>query len=141
MTTLQNNTDSPSNAEAATAAGNKLSLAQVIEKLTRGQLPLRFTAYDGSTTGPTDAELGLNLKSARGTNYLVTAPGELGLVRAYISGDLEGVGVHPGDPYALLHSLAENLKFHRPPLSVHGAGPIEQMLARVNHRDMLSNLK
>lgn len=96
-------------------SGSQLTLAEVIEKLTQGQLPMRFTAYDGSATGPEGTPLGLNLKSPRGTRYLATAPGELGLVRAYISGDLEGVGVHPGDPYELLHSLAENLKFHRPP--------------------------
>lgn len=133
MTTFKNADSTPSPAEAtAIAPGGKLSLAQVIEKLTRGQLPLRFTAYDGSTTGPADAELGLNLKNPRGTNYLVTAPGELGLVRAYISGDLEGVGVHPGDPYALLHSLAENLKFHRPP-----AGELFQIVRSIG----LDNLR
>ncbi|MFZ2177141.1 MAG: class I SAM-dependent methyltransferase [Rhodococcus sp. (in: high G+C Gram-positive bacteria)] len=92
-----------------------MTLAQAIEILTNGQLPLRFTAYDGSAAGPKDASLGLHLKTPRGTTYLATAPGELGLVRAYLSGDLELKGVHPGDPYELLHSMAENLKFYRPP--------------------------
>ena len=72
-----------------------------------GQLPLKFTAYDGSTAGPDDAELGLDLLTPRGTTYLATAPGDLGLARAYVSGDLEPHGVHPGDPYELLRALAE----------------------------------
>ncbi|MBV9515641.1 MAG: SAM-dependent methyltransferase, partial [Mycobacteriaceae bacterium] len=35
----------------ATQAG-KMSLAQILEVLAEGQLPLRFTAYDGSCAGP-----------------------------------------------------------------------------------------
>ncbi len=65
----------------------------------RDGLPLRFTAYDGSSAGPADAAYGLNLLNERGLAYIMTAPGDLGLARAYVSGDLEIVGVHPGDPY------------------------------------------
>ena len=75
----------------------RLSLAQILEILVAGQVPLRFTAYDGSATGPEDA-LGFDLVTRRGTTYLATAPGELGLARAYVSGDLQPHGVHPGDP-------------------------------------------
>ena len=80
-----------------------------------GQIPLKFTAYDGSTAGPEDAELGLDLLTPRGTTYLATAPGELGLARAYVSGDLDPLGVHPADPYELLMALADNLDFKLPP--------------------------
>ena len=76
----------------------RLSLAQILEVVVAGQVPLRFTAYDGSATGPEDA-LGFDLVTPRGTTYLATAPGQLGLVRAYVSGDLQPHGVHPGDPY------------------------------------------
>ena len=41
----------------------------------RAELPLRFTAYDGSSAGPDDARLGLDLRTPRGTTYLATAPG------------------------------------------------------------------
>ncbi len=93
----------------------RLSLAQVLETLaTDGHLPLRFTAYDGSSTGPEDAPLGLDLLTPRGTTYLATAPGDLGMARAYISGDLGLRGVHPGDPYRLLKALADELHFKRP---------------------------
>lgn len=101
-------------AQVRTPTG-RMSLAQVLETLsTDGHLPLRFTAYDGSSTGPDDAPLGLDLLTPRGTTYLATAPGELGMARAYISGDLGLHGVHPGDPYLLLKALADELHFKRP---------------------------
>src|SRR3546814_14891487 len=76
-------------------------------------LPLRFTAYDGSTAGPEDADYGLHLKSTRGTTYLATAPGDLGMARAYVSGDLEAEGVHPGDPYEILRIMGDELHLKR----------------------------
>ncbi len=85
---------------------SRLSLAEILEIFAAGQLPLKFTAYDGSSTGPDDAVVGLDLRRPRGTTYLATAPGELGLARAYVAGDIEPVGVHPGDPYELLRALA-----------------------------------
>ena len=92
----------------------RLSLAEVIQTVTDGPLPVRFTAYDGSAAGPPDAELGLHLLAPRGASYLVTAPGDLGLARAYVSGDLDIAGAHPGDPYPLLRAL-EDLRFQMPP--------------------------
>jgi cyclopropane-fatty-acyl-phospholipid synthase len=94
----------------------RLTLAEVLEVLAAGnELPLKFTAYDGSSTGPADAELGLELRTPRGTTYLATAPGDLGMARAYVSGDLELTGVHPGDPYKLLKAMSEELDLRRPP--------------------------
>ena len=49
---------------------------------------------------------------------MATAPGDLGLARAYVSGDLEPYGVHPGDPYELLKALADKMDFKRPPARV-----------------------
>ncbi|MGV0715002.1 class I SAM-dependent methyltransferase [Mycolicibacterium sp. XJ662] len=92
----------------------KFTLAEILEILAGGRLPLRFSAYDGSTAGPQDASLGLDLLTPRGTTYLATAPGDLGLARAYVSGDLEARGVHPGDPYDLLKALADKMEFKRP---------------------------
>ena len=96
-------------------SGEKLTLAQVLELLAGGRLPLRFTAYDGSSAGPPDAPLGIELLTPRGTTYLATGRGDLGLARAYIAGDLEAHGVHPGDPYELLKALADALVFRMPP--------------------------
>ena len=93
---------------------HRLSLAEVLEIFASGSLPLKFTAYDGSSAGSADATFGLDLRSPRGTTYLATSPGDLGLARAYISGDLETYGVHPGDPYPLLCALADKMAFRRP---------------------------
>ena len=38
----------------------------------------------------------------------MTAPGDLGMVRAYVSGDLDLSGVHPGDPYDALVLLKDH---------------------------------
>lgn len=97
----------------------RLSLAQILEIFAAGgDLPLKFTAYDGSSAGPDDAALGLDLLTPRGTTYLATAPGDLGMARAYVSGDLELHGVHPGDPYELLRALSDKLDTKRPPARV-----------------------
>lgn len=90
-----------------------MNLAQLLQISVAAQQPLRFTAYDGSAEGPEDA-IGLDLVEPRGTTYLVTAPGELGLVRAYVAGDLEFRGVHPGDPYELLKALDDRVAVGKP---------------------------
>ncbi|TFB54153.1 class I SAM-dependent methyltransferase [Cryobacterium tagatosivorans] len=115
MTTIKE--PRPENAESAGKPDGegKLTLAEILEILAGGRLPLRFTAYDGSSAGPPDAPLGLELKTPRGTTYLATGRGDLGLARAYISGDLEVHGVHPGDPYEILKALAGELVFKLPP--------------------------
>ena len=91
-----------------------LTIAQAFDTLLKEPLPLRFTAYDGSATGPEDAPFRFNLVNERGLAYLVTAPGDLGLARAYITGDLEIEGVHPGDPYEAMRLLQKGLKLRRP---------------------------
>ena len=57
----------------------RLTLAEILETMMGGDLSVRITAYDGSSTGPDDAELGLDLRTPRGTTYLATAPGDLGI--------------------------------------------------------------
>lgn len=105
--------------EHSPTTNGKLSLAEILAIFTESNdQPLKFTAYDGSSAGPEDATLGLDLLTPRGATYLATAPGELGLARAYVSGDLTAHGVHPGDPYELLKTLAEKLEFRRPPARV-----------------------
>ncbi|ORB87501.1 SAM-dependent methyltransferase [Mycobacterium kansasii] len=90
-------------------------MAEILALFTApGEEPLKFAAYDGSTAGRDDARLGLELTSPRGITYLATAPGELGLARAYVSGDLQTRGVHSGDPYPLLIALTDRVKFKRP---------------------------
>ncbi|MFL6062983.1 MAG: class I SAM-dependent methyltransferase [Marmoricola sp.] len=93
------------------------TIAEAFSSLLIGEIPFRFTAYDGSSAGPEDSRFGLDLKNERGLSYLVTAPGDLGLARAYVMGDLELVGAHPGDPFAALSHIKGSktgLKFRAP---------------------------
>ena len=91
-----------------------LQLADVLDLLVQGELPFRFTAYDGSATGPEDAPFALHLRTQRGAAYLATSPGSLGMARAYVSGDLQISGVHPGDPYPLLRVILNDLHWRTP---------------------------
>jgi len=92
----------------------RLTIAEAFGRLLRDGMPIRFEAYDGSTLGPEDSPLCLRLLNERGLAYLVTAPGDLGFARAYVSGDLEVDGVHPGDPYDLMQMLMSRLRFRVP---------------------------
>lgn len=90
-----------------------MKIADLVSMLSVNEPPVRFTAYDGSAFGSPDAPITLELKSERGLRYLATAPGDLGLARAYVSGDLMLHGAHPGDPYDALVELG-NWRFRRP---------------------------
>ncbi|MGC4109664.1 MAG: class I SAM-dependent methyltransferase [Nocardioides sp.] len=92
----------------------KLTIADAFQQVLDGPLPLRFTAYDGSASGPEDAPYGMHLKNERGLAYLMTAPGDLGLGRAYVSGDIDVTGIHPGDPYEALKVLQVGLRLRTP---------------------------
>ncbi len=82
-----------------------MTIASMVEKLTQESPPLRFEAYDGSGFGPRDSPVTMRLHNERGLRYLTTAPGDLGMTRAYVSGDLDIEGVHPGDPYEAIKTM------------------------------------
>lgn len=95
-----------------------LTIGQIIEILLGPQLPFRIDAYDGSTAGAADSPYVIRLENQRAIRYIVTAPGEVGFVRAYVMGDLTIGGVHPGDPYDFLKDVLGDftgtLKMRRP---------------------------
>jgi cyclopropane-fatty-acyl-phospholipid synthase len=97
--------------------GPRMPIGDAVGRLMRDGMPVRFTAYDGSSAGPPGASIGLHLRTERGLAHLMTAPGDLGLARAYVSGDLDITGVHPGDPYDLLVLLKDHTRFRVPPLA------------------------
>jgi cyclopropane-fatty-acyl-phospholipid synthase len=99
---------------ATSLRGRGTSVAEMLGVVAERELEFRFTAYDGSSAGPADAPVGLHLVNPRGAAYLATAPGSLGLARAYVSGDLKVSGVHPGDPYEVLRVLTNSLQRSRP---------------------------
>jgi cyclopropane-fatty-acyl-phospholipid synthase len=69
---------------------------------------VRITAYDGSVAGPDDAPVELRVRSRKAVAHVVSAPGELGLARAYVAGELEvrTGDRHPVDHYQALRALA-----------------------------------
>lgn len=89
-------------------------IAPTIDSLFRGGLPVWLRAYDGSVAGPLDQPYGLELVNERGLSYIMTAPGDLGLARAYVAGDLVLHGTHPGDPYEAFSLLKDSTDFGVP---------------------------
>jgi len=83
----------------------RLRLADILDIMLATPPPFRVTTYDGSATGPADAPVAIHLATPRGVAYLATAPGSLGMARAYVAGDLEVTGIEPGNPYGLLRML------------------------------------
>jgi len=97
-----------------TDMGVRLSIADAIGLLMKDGVPFRFEAYDGSAAGPEDAAITMRLLNERGLSFMMTSPGDLGFARAYISGDLELEGVHPGNPYDAMVVMKSQLGFKVP---------------------------
>ncbi|WP_300677120.1 class I SAM-dependent methyltransferase [Nocardioides sp.] len=90
------------------------TIANTINGFFDGGLPIKINAYDGSESGDTSSPYGLRILNQRGLQYILTAPGDLGLARAYVSGDIELIGTHPGDPYPILKLIVGSTDFARP---------------------------
>jgi cyclopropane-fatty-acyl-phospholipid synthase len=67
-------------------------VANVLADVVAPGLPLAFEAFDGSSAGSTDPLCTIKILDRRALNYMATAPGDLGMARAYVAGylDLEG---------------------------------------------------
>jgi cyclopropane-fatty-acyl-phospholipid synthase len=78
-----------------------LRLTTLAEELLGAPLPVRLRAWDGSESGPPDAPT-LIIRNRRALRRLLWKPGELGLARAWVAGELDV----EGDLYALLDRLA-----------------------------------
>ena len=89
-----------------------LTVAQAVELLF-DNTAVRLHAYDGSVTGPPDGRAA-GLLSPRGLNYLITAPGSLGMARAYLTDELVFEDIDGGDPYDVLRLLEDGLTPRRP---------------------------
>jgi len=61
----------------------------LLEALVGAELPVRLRCWDGSELGPADASAVMVLRRRRALRTLVWQPDELGLSRAYVSGDLD----------------------------------------------------
>ncbi|WP_405967371.1 cyclopropane-fatty-acyl-phospholipid synthase family protein [Streptomyces sp. NBC_00015] len=76
-------------------------LHALVEQLLRAPFPVRVRAWDGSQAGPPDAPT-LVVRNRRALRRLLFKPGELGLARAWVSGDL----AVEGDLYTALDLLS-----------------------------------
>ena len=93
---------------------DQISVGEALDRLMVGGVPFRFTAYDGSTAGPDDSPIHVRLLNERGLSYILSSPGDLGMARAYVAGDLEMEGAPPGNPYEAMVLLQNNLRFRMP---------------------------
>jgi cyclopropane-fatty-acyl-phospholipid synthase len=76
-------------------------IAEIMGRFVRPGAGVEIRAYDGSRYGPADADVRLTLVSRRALTHLARSSPELGLARAFVSGDL----VVDGDLYTLLGAL------------------------------------
>ncbi|MEU3411215.1 cyclopropane-fatty-acyl-phospholipid synthase family protein [Streptomyces sp. NPDC006658] len=76
-------------------------LRSLAEQVLGAPLPVRLRAWDGSQAGPPDAPA-LVLRNRRALRRMLFKPGELGLARAWVSGDLDV----EGDLYTVLDAMA-----------------------------------
>ena len=83
---------------------------QAVTAVLEEPLPMRLTAYDGTDVGPKDAAIQLRIENEEGLRYLLTAPGDLGLARAYLTGTLTGTGFSEGDPYEVFSLIKRDLR-------------------------------
>lgn len=88
-----------------------------------GEFPLRVRTWDGSEAGPPDAPV-IVIKHRRALRRLLWRPGELGLGRAYVAGELEV----DGDLFVALETVIASLPV--------GGGP-NVKLSRTDKRDLL----
>ncbi len=77
------------------------ALAPLIRALVGTTAPVRFEFWDGSGIGPTDGIGTIRIRSVDALRRILWAPGELGVARAFVAGDL----VIEGDIYTLLRVL------------------------------------
>lgn len=73
-------------------------VAPTFAALLGGNLPVAVTAFDGTRAGPPDAPATLDITRPKALQRMLSAPDELGLGRALVSGDLR----IEGDLYAVL---------------------------------------
>ncbi|MFE9374483.1 class I SAM-dependent methyltransferase [Streptomyces sp. NPDC006711] len=108
-----------------------LRLTALAEELLGEPLPVRIRAWDGSEAGPPDAPV-LVVRHRRALRRLLWKPGELGLARAWVAGELDV----EGDLYALLDRLA-GLIWERDDETGAGVHPVRDPRLRAAARTLL----
>ncbi|QCO98619.1 methyltransferase domain-containing protein [Arthrobacter sp. 24S4-2] len=91
-----------------TGVASRLAEALAIVLGTKG-IPLRLRAWDGSEAGPAGAPI-IEFHSRRALRRILWSPGQLGLSRAYVAGEIDA----PGDIFASFAALSSAGKFAEP---------------------------
>jgi len=78
-------------------------LAPFVDLLFSTAVPVRFVFWDGSSLGPLDGPGTVRVVSPEAIRRIAWAPGELGVSRAFVAGDLE----IEGDTFAVLRALQD----------------------------------
>lgn len=65
------------------------ALTPLLLRLFHGPPPVRVELWDGSAVGPAAANATIRVRSPRALRRMATAPGELGMARAYVAGDVD----------------------------------------------------
>ncbi|WP_020499747.1 SAM-dependent methyltransferase [Sciscionella marina] len=74
-----------------------MRIADVFSRITGSDFPVEVRAYDGSSTGDRNAPVRLEINSPLALSYFASAPGQLGVARAYVAGTIDVVGdMHTG---------------------------------------------
>ena len=82
------------------SAAPTMTIAEMIDSLVRGGMPMRFTAYDGSAAGPADADRSACTCATSAACATCSPPPATSAWPAPTSPATSSVtGVHPGDPY------------------------------------------
>ncbi|MFN8184892.1 MAG: cyclopropane-fatty-acyl-phospholipid synthase family protein [Candidatus Nanopelagicales bacterium] len=79
-----------------------MKIAEAFDMLAGPGTDVEFVAYDGSKGGQIGSDIRLEVRSPKAIAALLGAPGQLGLARAYVAGDLEVTG----DLYTAFDRLA-----------------------------------
>jgi cyclopropane-fatty-acyl-phospholipid synthase len=109
-----------------------LRLTALAEDLLGSPLPVRIRAWDGSESGPPGAPV-IVLRHRRALRRLLWKPGELGLARAWVAGELDV----EGDLYEALDLLA-GLLWERGADAKDAVHPLRNPALRAAARELLS---
>ena len=92
-----------------------MTVAEIIDVFVPSPNPFRWEAFDGSATGPEDAQYKVTINSLEGLSFIATHPGDVGFARAYVTDGITVHGDHPAHPYGIfdaLHAMYD--KFQKP---------------------------
>ncbi|HAM21179.1 MAG TPA: SAM-dependent methyltransferase, partial [Actinobacteria bacterium] len=69
-----------------------MKLAEVFNTIAGPDAPVEFVAFDGSKAGTPGSAVRLEVRSPRAIEMIMSHPGQVGLARAYVAGEVDIVG-------------------------------------------------